>query len=80
MNQLHFDVNQLNIIKSMGVLHLFAWNYVNYANMEGFHRDSHICAADEGPSMYVPKSNKLNFVCGKFSNYHHHHIMVLVHV
>ena len=25
----------------MGVLHLFAWNYVNYANMEGFRRDSH---------------------------------------
>ena len=32
MIQLHFDVNQLNIGKSMGVLHLFAWNYVNYAN------------------------------------------------
>ena len=41
MIQLHFDVNQLNIGKSMGVLHLFAWNYVNYANMEGFRRDSH---------------------------------------
>ena len=42
MIQLHFDVNQLNIGKNMGVLHLFAWNYVNYANMEGFRRDSHI--------------------------------------
>ena len=43
MIQLHFDVNQLNIGKSTGVLHLFAWNYVNYANMEGFRRDSHKC-------------------------------------
>ena len=43
MIQLHFDVNQLNIGKSTGVLHLFAWNYVSYANMEGFRRDSHIC-------------------------------------
>ena len=42
MIQLHFDVNQLNLDKSMGVLHLFPWNYVNYANMEGFRRDSHI--------------------------------------
>ena len=42
MTQLHFDVNQLNIGESMGVLHLFVWNYVNYANMEGFRRDSHI--------------------------------------
>ena len=42
MIQLHFDVNQLNIGKSTGVLHLFAWNYVNYANIEGFRRDSHI--------------------------------------
>ena len=42
MIQLHFDVNQLNIGNSTGVLHLFAWNYVNYANMEGFRRDSHI--------------------------------------
>ena len=42
MIQLHFDVNQLNIDKSMSVLHLFPWNYVNYANMEGFRRDSHI--------------------------------------
>ena len=43
MIQLHFDANQLNIGKSTGVLHLFVWNYVNYANMEGFRRDSHIC-------------------------------------
>ena len=26
----------------MGVLCLFIWNYVNYANMEGFCRDGHI--------------------------------------
>ena len=27
----------------MGVLHSFAWNYVKYANIKGFHRDSHEC-------------------------------------
>ena len=43
MIQLHFDPNQLNLGKSTCVLHYFAWNYVNYANMEGFRRDSHIC-------------------------------------
>ena len=42
MIQLHFGVKQLKIGKAMGVLHLFAWNYVKYANMEGFRRDSHI--------------------------------------
>ena len=42
MIQLHVDVNQLNTGKSTGILHLFAWNYVNYANMEDFCRDSHI--------------------------------------
>ena len=42
MIQLHFNVKQLNIGKSTGVLHLFEWNYINYANMEGFRRDSHI--------------------------------------
>ena len=26
----------------MGVLHSFAWNYVKYANMNGFCRDSHM--------------------------------------
>ena len=31
----------------MGVSHSFAWNYVNYANMEGFRRDSHILAVHE---------------------------------
>ena len=30
----------------MGVLHLFVWNYVKYANMEGFRRDSHIYLLD----------------------------------
>ena len=42
MIQLHYGVKQLKIGKSMGVLRLFAWNYVNYANMEGFCRDGHI--------------------------------------
>ena len=32
----------------MGVLHLFAWNYSNYANTEGFRRDSHILAEHDG--------------------------------
>ena len=54
MIQLHFDVNQLNIGKSMGVLHLFVWNYVNYANMEGFRRDSHICGS------YCNTKNNIN--------------------
>ena len=43
MIQLHFEVKQLKILKTMGVLHSFVWNFVKYANMEGFHRDSHIC-------------------------------------
>ena len=42
MIQLHYGVNQMKIGKNMGVLCLFAWNYVKYANMEGFRRDSHI--------------------------------------
>ena len=32
----------MKIGETMGVLHSFAWNYVKYANMEGFRRDSHI--------------------------------------
>ena len=40
MIQLHFGVKQLKIGKTMGVLHSFVWNYVKYANMEGFCRDS----------------------------------------
>ena len=32
----------MKIDKSMGVLHSFTWDYVKYANMEGFRRDSHI--------------------------------------
>ena len=43
MIQLHFGIKQLKIGKTMGVLCLLLWNYVNYANMEGFCRDSHIC-------------------------------------
>ena len=43
MIQLHFDFKQMKIGESMGVLRLFALNYVKYANMEGFCRDSHIC-------------------------------------
>ena len=32
----------MKIGESIGVLISFTWNYVKYANMEGFHRDSHI--------------------------------------
>ena len=32
----------MKIAETMGVLHSFTWNYVRYANMEGFCRDSHI--------------------------------------
>ena len=35
------EVKQLRIAKTMGVLHCFLWNSVNYANMEGFCRDSY---------------------------------------
>ena len=31
----------MKIGETMGILHSFAWNYVKYANMEGFRRDSH---------------------------------------
>ena len=31
----------MKIGETMGVLHSFAWNYVKYANMEDFRRDSH---------------------------------------
>ena len=41
MIQLHFVLKQLKIGKSMGVLCLFARNYVNFANMESFCRDGH---------------------------------------
>ena len=41
MIQLHFGVKQLKIGKTMGVLDSSAWNYVKYANMEGFCRDIH---------------------------------------
>ena len=41
MIQLNFGVKQVKLDQSMGVLQSFAWNYVKYANMEGFHRDSH---------------------------------------
>ena len=36
MIQLHFGLKQLKIGKTMGVLNSSAWNYVKYANMEGF--------------------------------------------
>ena len=42
MIKLHFGVKQMKIGESMDVLHSFTWNYVKYANMEGFCRDSHI--------------------------------------
>ena len=40
MIQLHFGVKQLKIGKTISVLHSFVCNYVKYANMEGFCRDS----------------------------------------
>ena len=49
MIQLHCGVNQMKIGKSMGVLHSFVWNFVKYANMEGFHRDSHIYTSHSFP-------------------------------
>ena len=42
MIQLHFGAKQMKIGETMGSLHSFTWNYVKYANMEGFRRDSHI--------------------------------------
>ena len=42
MIQLHFDAKQMKIGETVGVLHSITWNYTKYANMEGFHRDSHI--------------------------------------
>ena len=42
MIKLHCSGNQLKIGKTMGVLNSFVWNYVKYANKEGFCRDSHI--------------------------------------
>ena len=42
MIQLHFGVKQLKVGKTMGVLHSFVWNYVKYANMEGFHRNNQV--------------------------------------
>ena len=29
----------------MGILYSFVWNLVKYANMDGFHTDSHIYVA-----------------------------------
>ena len=43
MIQLHCGGKQMKIGETMNVLHSFASNYVKYANMEGFCRDSHIC-------------------------------------
>ena len=42
MIQLHVSIKQMKIGECMGVLHSFVWNYVKYANTEGFCRDSHI--------------------------------------
>ena len=42
MIQLHFGVKQKKIGETTDILHSFAWNYVKYANMEGFCRDSNI--------------------------------------
>ena len=42
MIQRHVGVKQKKIGETVGALHSFAWNYVKYANMEGFRWDSHI--------------------------------------
>ena len=42
MIQLHFGVKQLKIGKTMGILHSVVCDYVNYANMEGFQRQSQL--------------------------------------
>ena len=43
MIQLHFDVEQLKIGKTMGVfICLCGTMHVKYANMEGFCKDNHI--------------------------------------
>ena len=42
MIQLRYGAKQMKIGVTMGILHSFACgNYVQYANMEGFRRDSH---------------------------------------
>ena len=46
---------KMKIGKTMGVLHLVVWNYVNYANMEGFRRDSHI--------LDILQQNPLKYIC-----------------
>ena len=57
MIQLHVGAKLMKIGESMRVLHSFAWNYVKYvkyANMEGFHRDSHILVPlDPREKLYV---------------------------
>ena len=45
----------MKIGKTMGVLHLVVWTYVNYANMEDFRRDSHI--------LDIPQQNHLKYIC-----------------
>ena len=42
MIQLYVNIKHLKMAKTMGILHAFVKNYVTYANMEGFRRDSHI--------------------------------------
>ena len=42
----HFVAKQLKIGETMGVVHSFMWNFVKYAKMEGFRRDSHILSAN----------------------------------
>ena len=46
----------MNIGETMNILYSFAWNYVKYANMEGFRRDSHIYTYKIQISTYVLKS------------------------
>ena len=43
--KLHFAVKQMKLDECIGILHSLIYNYVKFANMEGFRRDSHICAS-----------------------------------
>ena len=66
MIQLHFDVKQLKIGKTMGALHSFMWNYIKYANMEGFRRDSIMligCYHSYNLSCYVCICNEYQNIC-----------------
>ena len=50
----------MKIGESMSVLHSFTWNYVKYANMEAFRRDSHIIIIAYALSQYYNNKFKTN--------------------